>query len=466
MASLRDFGYEEIRNIGRGQYGVVQLVRSLQDQMLYVCKTVDLTCRPKAEREAAQQEVGLLKSLNHPNIVQYKESFAKGDAIIIAMQYCEDGDLAGFIKDMAKRRMRVKETIVMSYLVQVLNALQYLHGKRILHRDLKSSNLFLTESCATVKLGDFGISKVLNTTMQAAMSVVGTPHYMSPEVCENRPYNQKSDVWSLGCVVYELCMLKHAFAAANLLGLVHKIVREKYEPLPPMYSTGLSTLVQRMLAKGPNARPSVHSILEDKHVQAFLRSQARNKRDFSPSRPARGSGDEMQADQGVLAESVGVPMTDQLLATIESSQEVSTMDNVTTNANELGSASRPEHPEPAMAWTSPGMSPHMDTAAALLEDSEEYDENDEYEDDFCSEDLDSELEETVEDDEAPGKDEGAAADAAKGAGTGTETASSLPQQVTSEAASEQFFAADVNSRRDVGISVIEGMTAKLRLCRA
>jgi len=90
-----------------------------------------------------------------------------------------------------------------------------------------------------VKLGDFGISRVLENTCEAAMTVVGTPYYMSPEVCENKPYTYKSDVWALGCVLYELCTLKHAFSADNLLGLVFKIVREKNEPIPKTFSPEL-----------------------------------------------------------------------------------------------------------------------------------------------------------------------------------------------------------------------------------
>merc|ERR1719498_1095613 len=188
------------------------------------------------------------------------------------MEYCECGDIATYIKDMARRRTRIKEAQILNWFVQVLLALEYVHGERILHRDLKTSNLFLTEKSTVVKLGDFGISRQFASTMELASSVVGTPHYMSPEVCENKPYTFKSDVWSLGCVLYELCMLKHAFSADNLLGLVHKIVSGKYESIPPMYSANLNSLIQRMLTRNAHARPSVRTLIEDKHVVGIVAS--------------------------------------------------------------------------------------------------------------------------------------------------------------------------------------------------
>ena len=121
-------------------------------------------------------------------------------------------------------------------------ALEYVHGRKILHRDLKSQNIFLTAN-NTIKLGDFGISKVLENTNDQALTVQGTPYYMSPEVCESKPYNYASDVWALGCILYELCTLKHAFSSENLLGLVFKIVRDKQEPIPDIYSADLKKLV-------------------------------------------------------------------------------------------------------------------------------------------------------------------------------------------------------------------------------
>lgn len=133
------------------------------------------------------------------------------------------GDLNYHIRRKEKKGEFFTEDEIFNWFVQICLALEYVHGRKVLHRDLKCSNIFLTGN-NTVKLGDFGISKVLENTNQAAMTVVGTPYYMSPEVCQNHPYTFKSDVWALGCILYELCTLKHAFAADNLLGLVYKIV--------------------------------------------------------------------------------------------------------------------------------------------------------------------------------------------------------------------------------------------------
>lgn len=138
-------------------------------------------------------------------------------------------------------------------------ALKYIHANKILHRDIKSSNIFVTSN-GFVKIGDFGISRVLEHTYDQANTVVGTPYYMSPEVCENKPYTFKSDVWALGCVLYELCTLKHAFDANNLLGLVYKIVRDEVPDIPNIYSKDLQILVKNLLQKNDANRPYIQDI--------------------------------------------------------------------------------------------------------------------------------------------------------------------------------------------------------------
>ena len=167
----------------------------------------------------------------------------------------------------------------MQWFVQLCLALEYIHKRRILHRDLKSQNVFLTRN-NTLKLGDFGISTVLTSVNNFALSVQGTPYYMSPEICQSKPYNYTSDVWSLGCILYELCTLQHAFSGENLLGLVFKIVQDKQGPLPDMYSQDLKDLVSKLLVKDEKKRPQVIDILRMPYVQrsmlAFIQNHGQN----------------------------------------------------------------------------------------------------------------------------------------------------------------------------------------------
>ena len=107
------------------------------------------------------------------------------------------------LKRNKSKKEHFTEDEILNWFIQIAISLEYIHGRKVIHRDIKTSNIFLTGN-GTVKLGDFGISRVLENTNEAAMTVVGTPYYMSPEVCESKPYTFKSDVWALGCVLYEL----------------------------------------------------------------------------------------------------------------------------------------------------------------------------------------------------------------------------------------------------------------------
>jgi NIMA (never in mitosis gene a)-related kinase len=225
-----------------------------------VAKKINLSNLTDKDLHASQMEASLLKNLNHPHIVEYIENFIEDGTFIIIMEYCEEGDLAFHVSRMKKKGENFSEDLILNWFLQLAFALSYIHDKKILHRDLKTSNIFLSSS-GFVKIGDFGISKILEGTLENAETIVGTPYYMSPEVCENVPYSYKSDVWALGCVVYELCTLSHAFAANNLLGLVYKIVQEKQEPIPSIYSGDLNHLVQKMLIKNFRNRPSIKDII-------------------------------------------------------------------------------------------------------------------------------------------------------------------------------------------------------------
>lgn len=261
--------YEEIKCVGRGNFGTVFLVKNREDGSMCIAKKIALDALGEKEIEASIGEANLLKSLNHPNIVQYRHSYLEKRVLIIVMEYCECGDLATVIKKKKESGGKFAEETIMRWFVQICMALNYIHNLRILHRDIKASNVFLTSSNC-VKLGDFGISKVLEGTVQAAVTVVGTPYYMSPEVCQSKPYTLKSDIWAEGCLLYELCTLSHPFGADNLLSLVYKIVKEEYDPIPACYSQELQNLVTTMLLKDSDKRPTNTEILSMAIVQKYL----------------------------------------------------------------------------------------------------------------------------------------------------------------------------------------------------
>jgi len=173
-------------------------------------------------------EATILSRINSPYIVKFYDSFADKNQINIVMEYCENGDLGQYLKRQTGKLLT--ESKIWKFFVEMCLGLQYLHANKILHRDVKTINMFLTKD-DRIKIGDLGVAKMLNQTANFAHTVVGTPYYLSPELCEEKPYNHKSDIWSLGCVLYELCTLKHPFESNNQGALILKIVRGKYNPI-------------------------------------------------------------------------------------------------------------------------------------------------------------------------------------------------------------------------------------------
>ncbi|XP_027692684.1 serine/threonine-protein kinase Nek4 isoform X1 [Vombatus ursinus] len=257
-----------LRAVGKGSYGEVTLVRHRQDGKQYVIKKLNLRNASSRERKAAEQEAQLLSQLKHPNIVTYRESWEGGDGLLyIVMGFCEGGDLYRKLKE--RKGKLLPENQVVEWFVQIAMALQYLHEKHILHRDLKTQNVFLTRT-NIIKVGDLGIARVLENQYDMASTLIGTPYYMSPELFSNKPYNYKSDVWALGCCVYEMATLKHAFNAKDMNSLVYRIIEGKLPPMPKDYSPQLAELIRTMLCKKPEERPSVRSILRQPYIKHHI----------------------------------------------------------------------------------------------------------------------------------------------------------------------------------------------------
>ncbi|XP_056675492.1 serine/threonine-protein kinase Nek8 isoform X2 [Monodelphis domestica] len=237
---------------------IVHLCLRKADQKLVIIKQIPVEQMTKDERLAAQNECQVLKLLNHPNVIEYYENFLEDKALMIAMEYAPGGTLAEYIQKRCNSLL--DEETILHFFVQILLALHHVHSHLILHRDLKTQNILLDKQRMIVKIGDFGISKILSSKSKA-YTVVGTPCYISPELCEGKPYNQKSDIWALGCVLYELASLKRAFEAANLPALVLKIMSGTFAPISDRYSTELRQLVLSLLSLDPARRPPLSHIM-------------------------------------------------------------------------------------------------------------------------------------------------------------------------------------------------------------
>ena len=262
--------YEILRKLGQGSYGSVYLARQKDSGKQCVMKRMVLRQLNEKERQSAFQEAQVLRSLSHPNIVAYIDTQATASKLYLFMQFCDGGDLEQRLANLKKEGGAVSQPQLLDWFVQMALALQYLHSKRILHRDLKTANVFLTRR-DIVKLGDFGVSRVLSATAELAKTFVGTPYYLSPELLNNQPYGIASDVWALGCIFYEVATLEHPYDAKNFPSLAFKIINEEPPPLAVHAAApaepDLQLLADQMLRKQPEERASLAEVLNAPVVQ-------------------------------------------------------------------------------------------------------------------------------------------------------------------------------------------------------
>eukprot|EP00906_Rhabdomonas_costata_P027391 RCo038910 len=267
---MESHGYTPVKVLGRGSQGKAYLVHGARDTDLLVIKTIDLVDLTPEERQAAQREAAVLRQLSHPNIIQYYDSFEEENTLFIVTEHADSSTLQALIEAHRQRGVSLTEEKVLHYFVQLCQALFHLHSMKIMHRDLKSANVFLTQNKSIVKLGDFGIAKVLRNSAALVATMCGTPYYYSPELCSGRPYNIKSDIWSLGCILYELMTLSHPFEAKSIHALMVKICTGDYRPPPSHYSSELRNLLSSMLHQDPQKRPSVGQILHLPSIKAHI----------------------------------------------------------------------------------------------------------------------------------------------------------------------------------------------------
>ncbi|KAK9468807.1 kinase-like domain-containing protein [Lipomyces arxii] len=288
--------YEPLELIGRGTFGLVRKVRHREDGHVLVRKEISYCRMSQREKTQLLAELRILKELKHSNIVQYvhHERVHESEEVHLYMEYCGGGDLSQLIKSCRDAGHFVPERVVWSVLTQLVLALYRCHygidpppltdifapsdgpppipSSVILHRDIKPENIFLNAE-NSVKLGDFGLSKMLDPEHSLATTYVGTPYYMSPEVLLDQPYTPQSDVWSLGCVIYELCALQPPFTGKSHIQLAQKIREGRFAPLPAGYSSSLQRLVSTCLALSPQKRPTTHTLLQSELVRLHRREK-------------------------------------------------------------------------------------------------------------------------------------------------------------------------------------------------
>ena len=253
--------FQIISKLGEGAYSTVFKVKRVVDNQIYALKKVKLLNLSEKEKENSLNEVRILASVKSNFVVSYKEAFfdEKDNTLCIVMEFADRGDLYQKIVAHKKSAKFFEESDIWRIFIQLVKGLKALHDLKILHRDMKSANVFLfSNGCA--KLGDLNVSKVARRGL--GYTQTGTPYYASPEVWKDKPYDHKSDVWSLGCVLYEMITLKPPFRAKDMEGLFNKVCKGQYNRIPDRFSDDLFKIVQYLLQVNSIQRPSCEQILQ------------------------------------------------------------------------------------------------------------------------------------------------------------------------------------------------------------
>ena len=254
--------YEIIKEIGKGSFSNVYLVKKYSSQKEFALKKVNIVKLTSKERQNSLKEVNFLSEIKDPNVIGYEESFYDNDFshLYLVMEYAPFGDLSKILQKRKKLKEYFTENELLNIYLQIASGLKAIHAKQIIHRDLKSANIFITQNNDLIlKIGDFNVSKKIDY-LNLKNTQTGTPYYASPEIWENRPYDFKSDIWSLGCLFYEIASFSTPFKGNNMKELYQNILKGNMAPLPKQYSNNISKIIKMCLRQDANLRPNINDI--------------------------------------------------------------------------------------------------------------------------------------------------------------------------------------------------------------
>lgn len=273
--------YIKKKFLGEGSFGVANLIQSNLTNIEYVCKDIDLSDLNEESEKKALAEVSVLRKCKHPNIISFKEVFItrKPQRVLhLITEYADSGDLGFHLIKQKEKKEYFEEKLIINWLIQTCLGLKYIHNLHVIHRDMKPQNIFLTKK-GIIKIGDFGISKVLDRNHSDTKTQIGTPLYMPPEIINTQKYDYKADIWSLGVTFFELINFYRPYGGNNPIGLYRNIVEGKNQirisKNNNVYSKELIDVINKMISRDPNKRPTLDEILNvpiiNKHLKEFLK---------------------------------------------------------------------------------------------------------------------------------------------------------------------------------------------------
>tara|TARA_B100000401_G_scaffold338489_1_gene237005 strand:+ start:915 stop:2210 length:1296 start_codon:yes stop_codon:yes gene_type:complete len=260
--------YRNISLLGKGTYGTVYLVQDTTTKKFYANKKIKYLARSRYDKTSIVNELRLLACHRCPFIINLHNAYIKDGYLNFITEYAKKGDLSKMIKKNKVKGTLFNEKTIKKYLFELCIAVEYLHKNNVIHRDIKAANVFISKS-NTVKLGDVGIIKVLQPAYKYANTNIGTPYYMSPELYKHQKYNTKTDIWSVGVLLYEMMTLRPPYNAANINDLKYKISNSKWtlsNKYRAIYSADLCNLLEHILDNNQNTRYNISEILNHKYL--------------------------------------------------------------------------------------------------------------------------------------------------------------------------------------------------------